>query len=125
VDAEPAHLGQKIDVETAVVEVDGVRLPVRPDLLYLLLYKPVGVISTADDPQGRTTVVDLVDPGVRVYPVGRLDADSEGLLLLISPGSRGIPAGRPSGPWAMASKSTTVRPGLRRPGSSIGLAMRP
>jgi len=86
VDAEPAHLGQKIDVETAVVEVDGVRLPVRPDLLYLLLYKPVGVISTADDPQGRTTVVDLVDPGVRVYPVGRLDADSEGLLLLTNDG---------------------------------------
>ena len=85
-DSEPAHLGQKIDVETAVVEVDGVRLPVRPDLTYLLLYKPVGVISTAADPQGRETVVSLVEPGVRVYPVGRLDADSEGLLLLTNDG---------------------------------------
>ncbi len=86
VDGAPAHLGQKIEVETAVVELDGVRLPVRPDLTYLLLYKPVGVISTAADPQGRQTVVDLVEPGVRVYPVGRLDADSEGLLLLTNDG---------------------------------------
>ncbi|MBU1493692.1 MAG: pseudouridine synthase, partial [Actinobacteria bacterium] len=86
VDGTPAHLGQKIEIETAVVEVDGIRLPVRPDLIYLLLYKPVGVVSTADDPQGRQTVVDLVDAGVRVYPVGRLDADSEGLLLLTNDG---------------------------------------
>jgi len=86
VDGEPAHLGQKIDVDAALVEVDGVRLPVRPGLVYLLLYKPVGVISTAEDPQGRPTVVDLVDPGTRVYPVGRLDADSEGLLLLTNDG---------------------------------------
>jgi len=86
VDGTPAHLGQKIDMETAVVEVDGIRLPVRPDLVYLLLYKPQGVISTADDPQGRTTVVDLVGHDSRVYPVGRLDADSEGLLLLTNDG---------------------------------------
>ncbi|MFH2072793.1 MAG: pseudouridine synthase [Actinomycetota bacterium] len=86
VDGTPAHLGQKIEMDTAVVEVDGIRLPVRPDLIYLLLYKPVGVVSTADDPQGRQTVVDLVDAGVRVYPVGRLDADSEGLLLLTNDG---------------------------------------
>ena len=61
-------------------------LPVRPDLVYLLLNKPAGVISTADDPQGRPTVVGLVDPGTRVYPVGRLDADSEGLLVLTNDG---------------------------------------
>lgn len=86
VDGQPAHLGQKIDVETAIVEVDAVRLPVRPGLVYLLVYKPIGVISTAEDPQGRPTVVDLVDAGTRVYPVGRLDADSEGLLLLTNDG---------------------------------------
>jgi len=86
VDSEPAQLGQKIVPETAVVEVDGVRLPLRPDLVYLLLYKPAGVISTADDPQERTTVVDLVQAGTRVYPVGRLDADSEGLLILTNDG---------------------------------------
>jgi len=86
VDGAPAHLGQKIDPATARVEVDGIRLPVRPDLVYYLLYKPVGVISTADDPQGRPTVIDLVPPRPRVYPVGRLDADSEGLLLLTNDG---------------------------------------
>ena len=86
VDGAPAHLGQKVDVATAIVEVDHVRLPIRPDLVYLLLYKPQGVISTADDPQGRTTVVDLIDHNSRIYPVGRLDADSEGLLLLTNDG---------------------------------------
>ncbi len=86
VDGAPAHLGQKVDVETAIVEVDEVRLPIRPDLVYLLLYKPQGVISTADDPQGRTTVVDLIGHETRIYPVGRLDAESEGLLLLTNDG---------------------------------------
>lgn len=52
-----------------------------------LLNKPVGAVSTARDPQGRTTVVDLVDAQTRVYPVGRLDADSEGLLLLTNDGA--------------------------------------
>jgi len=72
--------------ETSRVEVDGVPLPVAPGLAYYLAYKPVGVISTADDPQGRPTVVDLVPVFPRVYPVGRLDADSEGLLLLTNDG---------------------------------------
>lgn len=85
-DGEPAHLGQKIDPQTARVEVDGVPLPVRPDLVHYLLYKPLGVISTADDPHGRDTVVDLVPDHPRVYPVGRLDADSEGLLILTNDG---------------------------------------
>jgi len=66
--------------------VDGVPLPVRPGLVYYLLNKPQGVVSTADDPQGRTTVVELVPAGTRVYPVGRLDADSEGLILLTNDG---------------------------------------
>jgi 23S rRNA pseudouridine2605 synthase len=82
----PAHLGQKVDPATARVEVDGVRLPVRPGLVYYLLYKPAGVVSTADDPQGRPTVVDLVPAVTRVYPVGRLDIDTEGLLLLTNDG---------------------------------------
>ncbi len=86
VDGEPAHLGQKIDPETAAVEVDGIPLPVKPDQVYLLLNKPAGVVSTTDDPQGRTTVIDLVETDLRVYPVGRLDADSEGLMLLTNDG---------------------------------------
>ena len=86
VDGRPAHLGQKIDPAVAMVLIDGVPLPVRPDLVYYLLYKPLGVISTSDDDRGRTTVVDLVPDGERVYPVGRLDADSEGLLILTNDG---------------------------------------
>ena len=87
VDGEPAHLGQKIDTETAWVEVDGVALPVKPELVHYLLYKPVGVVSTTDDPHARTTVVELVPDDTRVYPVGRLDADSEGLLILTNDGA--------------------------------------
>lgn len=86
VDGVPAHLGQKVDPETARVAVDGIPLPVRPGLVYYLLNKPRGVVSTADDPHGRPTVVDLVPETTRVYPVGRLDADSEGLMLLTNDG---------------------------------------
>jgi 23S rRNA pseudouridine2605 synthase len=86
VDGTPAHLGQKVDPATARVTVDGTPLPVRPGLVYFLLNKPPGVVSTASDPQGRPTVVDLVPSDTRVYPVGRLDADSEGLLLLTNDG---------------------------------------
>ena len=86
VDGQPAHLGQKVDPEHARVEVDGVPLPIRPGLVYYLLFKPAGVVSTASDPQGRPTVVDLVPRGARVYPVGRLDADTEGLIILTNDG---------------------------------------
>lgn len=85
-DGAPAHLGQKIDPETARVEVDGVPLPLRPDLVYVLLNKPRGVVSTVTDPQGRHTVVDLVGLPTRIYPVGRLDADTQGLLILTNDG---------------------------------------
>lgn len=69
-----------------VVEVNGQR--VRPALhaRYIMLNKPQGVITSANDPEGRTTVLDLIGPGPRVYPVGRLDYDTEGLLLLTSDG---------------------------------------
>ena len=86
VDGERAHLGQKVDSETARVEIDGVPLPIAPDLAYYAVYKPVGTVSTADDPQGRPTVVGLVPDGPRVYPAGRLDADSEGLMVLTNDG---------------------------------------
>jgi 23S rRNA pseudouridine2605 synthase len=86
VDGSPAHLGQKVDPSIARVEVDGIPLPIRPGLVYYLLYKPPGTVSTAADPQGRPTVVDLVPSGTRVYPVGRLDADSEGLMILTNDG---------------------------------------
>ncbi len=86
VDGVPAHLGQKVDVDAVHVEVDGVPLPVRPDLVYYLVNKPSGMVSTAHDPQGRPTVVELVPDEPRVFPVGRLDTDSEGLMVLTNDG---------------------------------------
>jgi 23S rRNA pseudouridine2605 synthase len=86
VDGERAHLGQKIDASVASVAIDGVPLPIAPDLVSFLVYKPVGTVSTAEDPQGRPIVVDLVPHEARVYPAGRLDADSEGLMVLTNDG---------------------------------------
>jgi 23S rRNA pseudouridine2605 synthase len=68
-----------------VVELDGRRVELQP-LAYVLLHKPAGVVTTARDPQGRTTVVELVDHPARVVPVGRLDADTTGALLLTNDG---------------------------------------
>lgn len=79
-------LGQRVDPDTAAVAVDGVPVGVRPDLVHLLLNKPTGVVTTADDPQGRPTVLDLVPTEPRVFPVGRLDLDTEGLLVLTNDG---------------------------------------
>jgi 23S rRNA pseudouridine2605 synthase len=86
VNGEVATVGQRVDVHADVLEVDGVLVPVDPDLVHYLLHKPVGVVTTAADPQGRPTVVDLVPAAPRVFPVGRLDADTEGLLLLTNDG---------------------------------------
>jgi pseudouridine synthase len=68
-----------------VVEVDGREVERQP-LAYVLLHKPVGVVTTAKDPQGRRTVVDLVPSDPRVVPVGRLDVDTTGALLLTNDG---------------------------------------
>ena len=81
---EPGELKTIVD-EGDVVEVDGQRVEKQP-LRYILLNKPAGVVTTADDPHGRPTVVDLVPHEVRVVPVGRLDADTTGALLLTNDG---------------------------------------
>jgi 23S rRNA pseudouridine2605 synthase len=86
VNGELAGLGRRVDPDRDRVEVDGVAVGVRPGLVTYLLHKPAGVISTADDPEGRPTVVSLVPAEPRVFPVGRLDADTEGLLLLTNDG---------------------------------------
>jgi 23S rRNA pseudouridine2605 synthase len=86
VNGEVAVLGARVDPERDRVEVDGVPTGVRPDLVHYLLNKPPGVVTTAADPQGRSTVVELVPGEPRVFPVGRLDADTEGLLLLTNDG---------------------------------------
>jgi 23S rRNA pseudouridine2605 synthase len=87
VDGEIAELGTRVDPETAVIHVDGDRVIVRDDLVYLALNKPRGVLSAMSDSRGRRTVGDLVgDRPERLFHVGRLDADSEGLLLLTNDG---------------------------------------
>ena len=86
VNGEVAALGRRIDPEHDEVEVDGVPASVRGGLVHYLLNKPRGVVSTTADPQGRPTVVELVPDEPRVFPVGRLDADTEGLLLLTNDG---------------------------------------
>jgi len=86
VDGERAGLGDRVDVTSQLVTLDGIPIPVNPDLETHLLYKPAGVISSAADPRGRPTVVDLVESDARLYPVGRLDYDSEGLILLTNDG---------------------------------------
>lgn len=86
VNGEPAVLGRRVDVDADEVAVDGAPVGIRPGLVYYLLNKPAGVITTADDPQGRPTVVELVPAEPRVFPVGRLDGETEGLLLLTNDG---------------------------------------
>lgn len=86
VNGEIAVLGRRVDVEHDRVEVDGVVVGVRPDLVYYLLHKPYNVITTAKDTHDRVTVVELVPPEPRVHPVGRLDLDSEGLIILTNDG---------------------------------------
>jgi pseudouridine synthase len=86
VDGRSAVLGDRVDVSAQEVTLDGVPIPVNPALHTYLVYKPKGVISSASDPQGRPTVLDLVASDVRLYPVGRLDYDSEGLILLTNDG---------------------------------------
>lgn len=86
VNGEVAVLGRRVDTLVDVIAVDGVPIGARPDLVYYLVNKPRGVISTAHDPQGRSTVVDMVPQSPRVFPVGRLDSETEGLLLLTNDG---------------------------------------
>jgi 23S rRNA pseudouridine2605 synthase len=86
VDGELATLGQKADATTADIRVDGERINADPDLVYLMLNKPQGVVTTVDDPEGRPTVMDLVNLQQRLFPVGRLDMDTEGLLLMTNDG---------------------------------------
>jgi 23S rRNA pseudouridine2605 synthase len=81
------EMGLRVDPSTAVVHVDGARINVREDLVYLALNKPRGVLSAMSDSRGRATVGDLVaERPERLFHVGRLDADSEGLLLLTNDG---------------------------------------
>jgi 23S rRNA pseudouridine2605 synthase len=86
VDGTTARLGQRVEVATARVTVDGVPVVTDTAVVHWLLNKPVGHVTTASDPHGRPTVLDLVPGTTRVFPVGRLDRDTEGLLILTNDG---------------------------------------
>lgn len=113
-----ANPGCRVSIETSKIEVDGVPVSVLDGLVYYLLNKPVGVISTADDPQGRSTVVDLVPSEPRVHPVGRLDLDTEGLLLLTNDGDLTFRLTHPSfgieKEYLAQVRGTPTRAALRR-----------
>jgi 23S rRNA pseudouridine2605 synthase len=86
VNGEVATLGRRIDSARDRVEIDGVPVVVDATLVHYLLNKPAGYVTTAHDPQGRETVIGLVPETPRVFPVGRLDRETEGLLLLTNDG---------------------------------------
>ena len=88
VNGEVAVLGQSADPETDTITVDSAPLRISEEKVYLMLHKPRGYVTTLSDEKGRPTVAQLVaDVGARVYPVGRLDMDSDGLLMLTDDGA--------------------------------------
>lgn len=98
VNGSTAALGDSADPETDAIELDGVPLRGRDAPIYIALNKPKGYITTVKDDRGRPTVMELTeDCGVRVYPVGRLDADSQGLLILTNDGELANRLCHPSG----------------------------
>jgi len=86
VDGRLATLGERVDPDRVVLTIDDVPLPRLPPPLYYLVNKPAGVVSTRSDPGGRPAVVDMVPAGKNVYPVGRLDVPTQGLLILTNDG---------------------------------------
>ncbi len=86
IDGRVAHLGNRIDPAVNVVCVDGKLAPIVDGTIYFLVNKPTGVVTTAYDPQGRPSILELVHAPVRVFPVGRLDMDTEGLILVTNDG---------------------------------------
>jgi 23S rRNA pseudouridine2605 synthase len=86
IDGVTARLGDRVDAERQSVTLDGTPVVTRTDLVYYVLNKPAGVVTTAADPVGRATVIELVPDDPRVFPVGRLDYETEGLLVLTNDG---------------------------------------
>ena len=126
VDGEVVALGARVDAHVAVVEVDGAAVGVRPGTVVYLLNKPAGVVTTASDPQGRPTVTGLVPADPRVFPVGRLDLRTEGLLLLTNDGQLAYRLTHPSfgvEKEYLAHVTGTVSPGaLRRLRNGVELS---
>lgn len=118
-----AQTGQSADAETDLILVDGERLPGKKSHTYVMLNKPKGYVTTMHDDQGRPTVAELVRlPGKRLYPVGRLDMYSEGLLIMTDDGET---ANRLMHPSHQVAKTYIVdvvggRPPGRGPGDGQG-----
>lgn len=107
-----AHLGDKIDTKKDIVSVNGRKVEAAAKNTYIMLHKPRGFVTTMSDEMGRKCVAELVlDVGVRVYPIGRLDKDSEGLLLLTNDGELANALTHPSGHVSKTYR-VTIRPGI-------------
>lgn len=125
VNGETAELGRRADPDRDDIRVDGKPLSPQAEPVYLLLNKPRGYVTTLSDEQGRRTVADLVkDCGARVYPVGRLDLDSEGLLLMTNDGALMQPAAASQPRGLQDLPSLRLRPGGRS-GGTAGRRHRP
>jgi len=117
VDGEIAVLGQRVDPVHSQVAVDGVAVGAAPGLVHYLLNKPAGVVTTAADPQGRPTVLSLVPAEPRVFSVGRLDRETEGLLIVTNDGELAQLVAHPSHGVAkeyLAEVAGTPGPGALR-----------
>ena len=87
IDGKPAALGQKAEFGSSEIAVDNIPISAKDDYIYIMLNKPRGYVTTTADERGRKTVMDLItEVSTRLYPVGRLDINSEGLLLLTNDG---------------------------------------
>ncbi|MCC8073549.1 MAG: rRNA pseudouridine synthase [Clostridiales bacterium] len=106
-----AHIGDKVDPKKDVVTVHGKRINKVSRMYYIMLNKPRGYVTTVSDELGRKTVMDLIDVPARVYPVGRLDKDSEGLLILTNDGSFANALTHPKHNYAKVYR-VTVRPSV-------------
>ena len=114
VNGHPASLGDKIDPYKDLVTVRGQKITHirKRKMIYIMLHKPRGYVTTVSDERGRKTVMDLIpDIKERIYPVGRLDKDSEGLLILTNDGSFTNCMTRPSHEYAKVYR-VTVRPAV-------------
>lgn len=106
-----AHIGDKINPKKDLVTVRGKKINKVDRMYYIMLNKPRGYVTTVSDELGRKTVMDLIDVKARIYPVGRLDKDSEGLLILTNDGSFANALTHPKHNYAKVYR-VTVRPSL-------------
>jgi len=113
VNGEVATLGLRVEPQHDEIEVDGSLVPVAEGLVHYLLNKPAGVVTTVSDPQGRRTVADLVPPVPRVFPVGRLDVETEGLLIVTNDGPLAHRLTHPS--FGVEKEYVAVVTGVPRP----------